>query len=202
MRKCKNKRFRDENSEERGDNSHCGGKQENRKRHRGGRHFQNGMMGALLTSTALGCSPDVTASAQAVSTPNSETVKAMVESIEDEYKARAFYQAVIDKFGEVRPFSNIVHAEARHAEMWKSIFGKYGLEVPPDNYAGNTEAPENLKAACEAGIEGEIANIEMYDKFLTFVKEPDIREAIAKLRTASKERHLPAFERCARRLGN
>jgi rubrerythrin len=202
MRKCKNNQFLGDNSEERGNNSRCGGKQQNRKGHRGGRHFQKWMMGTLLTSTALGFSPDLTASSQAVSTPNSETVKAMVESIEDEYKARAFYQAVIDKFGEVRPFSNIVHAEARHAEMWKSIFTKYGLEVPPDNYAGNTEAPESLKAACEAGIEGEIANVEMYDNFLTFVKEPDIRAAIAQLRMVSKERHLPAFQRCARRLSN
>lgn len=201
MRKCQKNQFIGEFSGVGGSNSHCGGKQENRKRHRG-RHFQKGMMGALLASTALGFSADLTGSSQAASTLNSETVKAMVESIEDEYKSRAFYQAVIDKFGEVRPFSNIVNAEAKHAEMWKSIFAKYGLEVPRDNYAGNMEAPENMKAACEAGIEGEIANIEMYDNFLTFVKEADIRAAIAKLRTASKERHLPAFQRCARRLAN
>ena len=194
MRKCQKNQFIREIYEAGESNSHCRG-----KRHRG-RHFHNRMMGGVLASTVLGFSPNLTASSQAASTLNSETVKAMVESIEDEYKARAFYQAVIDKFGEVRPFSNIVHAEARHAEMWKSIFAKYGLEIPTDNYAGKIEAPESLKAACEAGIEGEIANIEMYDKFLISVKEPDIREAIAKLRTASQERHLPAFQRCAKRL--
>jgi hypothetical protein len=28
------------------------------------------------------------------------------------------------------------------------------------------EAPDTLKIACQMGVEGEIANVEMYDKFL------------------------------------
>ena len=44
----------------------------------------------------------------------------MIDAINDEYHARAFYNAVIDKFGEIRPFSNIVQAETRHAETIES----------------------------------------------------------------------------------
>ncbi|WP_447962675.1 hypothetical protein [Nitrospira sp. Ecomares 2.1] len=42
--------------------------------------------------------------------------KAMVlEALMDEYKARAFYRLVLNTFGEIRPFSNIVNAEETHA---------------------------------------------------------------------------------------
>jgi len=36
---------------------------------------------------------------------NPETQAALIEAIQDEYKARAFYEAVMNKFGSVRPFS-------------------------------------------------------------------------------------------------
>lgn len=38
------------------------------------------------------------------------------EALDDEYKARATYRKVIEAFGPVRPFVNIVEAEDRHAE--------------------------------------------------------------------------------------
>lgn len=37
------------------------------------------------------------------------------EALEDERKAEATYMAVIEKFGPIRPFINIVFAENRHA---------------------------------------------------------------------------------------
>ncbi|MDJ0902977.1 MAG: hypothetical protein QNJ55_29670 [Xenococcus sp. MO_188.B8] len=33
--------------------------------------------------------------------------KALVEALQDEYKARATYRLVISEFGEIRPFTNI-----------------------------------------------------------------------------------------------
>jgi len=36
-----------------------------------------------------------------------ETSKALVMAINDEYKARATHQAVVNKFGPVAPFTNI-----------------------------------------------------------------------------------------------
>ncbi|MEQ8537344.1 MAG: DUF2202 domain-containing protein [Coleofasciculus sp. D1-CHI-01] len=131
---------------------------------------------------------------------NPETQAALVEAIEDEYKARAFYEAVINKFGSVRPFSNIVHAEARHAQRLETLFMKYGVPVPADTFTGTIEAPDSLKTVCQISIDGEIENLKMYDRFLSFVQEPDIVAAFSQLRDASANRHLPAFERCYRRL--
>ncbi|MEQ9549430.1 MAG: DUF2202 domain-containing protein [Coleofasciculus sp. G3-WIS-01] len=131
---------------------------------------------------------------------NHETQAALIEAIEDEYKARAFYEAVMNKFGAVRPFSNIVNAEARHAQRLAALLIKYRVPVPADTFTGTIDAPDSLKAACKISIDGEIENLKMYDRFLSFVQEPDIAAAFSQLRDASANHHLPAFERCYSRL--
>lgn len=45
-----------------------------------------------------------------------ETIAALAEALDDEYKARATYAKVIERFGPVRPFVNIIKAEERHAQ--------------------------------------------------------------------------------------
>lgn len=128
-----------------------------------------------------------------------ETQQAMVESIQDEYRAKAFYQAVIDKFGPIRPFSNIVQAEDRHAQRWVALFNQYNLPIPEDTFAGNVAASDSLKEACELAIAAEIDNVKMYDRFLEFVQEPDLRATFTQLRHVSENKHKRAFERCANR---
>ncbi|MEA5599187.1 DUF2202 domain-containing protein [Rivularia sp. UHCC 0363] len=136
------------------------------------------------------------------SLPDERTRQAMRAALDDEYKAKAFYTAVIKKFGEVRPFSNIVHAEGRHTRRWQTLFSQYGLPVPADSYVGQVEAPGTLAAACEMAIASEVANVQMYDEFLEFVTEPNLRDTFSQLRYVSQNNHKPAFERCAQRLAS
>ena len=131
---------------------------------------------------------------------NSQTQQALKEALADEYKSRAFYQAVINKFGEVKPFSNIVMAEARHAAALEQLFLQYGLAIPQDSYANKMEVPGTLLAACQMSIVTEKENRGMYDRFLAFIQEPDIRMVLERLSNASQQKHLPAFERCQQRL--
>lgn len=132
---------------------------------------------------------------------DAKTKQAMIDAINDEYRARAFYNAVVQKFGSVRPFSNIVQAENNHVNLWKVLFAKYGMNVPADVFAGKMAVPNTLQAACQGGIENEIANVQMYDRFLGFVTQPDLQAVFRQLRQVSQERHLPAFQRCQNRLG-
>jgi rubrerythrin len=57
--------------------------------------------------------------------------------------------------------------------------------------------PASLAEACKAAMKAEEANIALYDSFLEYVKEADIKDVFVRLRTASKENHLPAFTRCS-----
>jgi len=126
-----------------------------------------------------------------------QTREALVAALDDEYKARAFYQAVIDQFGPVAPFANIVRSEATHIAALKSLFAAYALPVPPDPYAGNVQAPATLKEAALAGVQAEKDNVAMYNRFLQFVEEPDIVRVFSQLKNASLYQHLPAFQRYA-----
>lgn len=153
---------------------------------------------------AILCLPAVTSvPAIANAAPNTQldaqTQQATIDAINDEYYARALYTAVIEKFGAVRPFSNIVRAEDRHVSLWKTLFNQYRIKIPGDSFAGKIPVPDTLPAACQVSLEIEIANVAMYDRFLGFVQEPDLRAAFTQLRQVSQERHLPAFQRCANR---
>lgn len=130
------------------------------------------------------------------------TLSALCEALDDEYKARATYRAVLDRFGDVRPFSNIVHAEERHIQALLTIFNRHGVEPPGDRWAGQVESPETLEAACKGGVQAEIENDEMYERLLPDLSDPDIRAVMRRLQEASRDRHLPAFRRCVRRHGS
>jgi len=133
---------------------------------------------------------------------NEKLASILNEAIQDEYKARALYQKVIEKFGEVRPFSNIVEAENRHIQALLPLFERYGLPVPPDDWPSRVEAPSSLLEACQQGVEAEIENMEMYARLLEQSEDfPEVQGVLRELQRASKENHLPAFRRCVERGG-
>ncbi len=130
---------------------------------------------------------------------DAKTQQALIDAIQDEYKARALYKKVLDKFGDVRPFSNIIKAEEQHIAELKPLFEQYGVDIPKDEWYANVPEFATLQAACEAGVNAEIENAGMYDEFFTLVKEQDILDVFTRLRNASQDKHLPAFQRCATR---
>ena len=116
----------------------------------------------------------------------------LLYAIQDEYLARAEYYKVIERFGEVRPFTNIVKSEETHVGMLVPLFESHGLDVPEDTYASHVVIPDDLKTAFEIGVQAEIDNIAMYDSFLQRELPADIRTAFERLKAAS-ENHLRAF---------
>lgn len=124
-------------------------------------------------------------------------IRVLHEALDDEYKAWATYDQVIADFGEVRPFSNIREAEARHIQALLGLFSCYGLAVPDNPWPGKVERYASLQAACEAGVAAEIANAELYERLLGATRRPDILAVLRNLQEASQQRHLAAFQRCA-----
>jgi len=131
-----------------------------------------------------------------------EKTKAMIlEALNDEYKARAFYRLVITTFGPVRPFINIVEAEDTHARAVEALCARYGIPLSPDDWESKLQPPSSILEACRTGVEGEYENIAMYDRFLRETEEPEVRGLFQRLQARSREAHLPAFERCVARDG-
>lgn len=124
---------------------------------------------------------------------------ALNRALADEYQALATYEAVKKSLGNVRPFVMISRAEEQHIAALKALFDKYGMTVPDNTALGQVAAPSSLRAACQTGVSAEKANAALYrNELLPVVKDyPDITNVFANLLSASENRHLPAFERCA-----
>ncbi len=125
---------------------------------------------------------------------------ALIEALEDEYKARATYRLILEKFGAVRPFINILESEERHIQALLPLFRKYRIPVPEDDWQHRVTVPNSLREACLAGVQGEIENAQMYQRLLALTQDyPDVQRVFLNLQRASQTRHLPAFQRCAER---
>jgi hypothetical protein len=121
---------------------------------------------------------------------------ALNEALQDEYKACATYRAIIQRFGPVKPFINILAAEERHIRALVPLFAKYEVPVPVNDWPQRVKAPASLAQACQEGVEAEIENGAMYERLLLLVADyPDIQQVFRQLQRASQENHLPAFQR-------
>ena len=131
-------------------------------------------------------------------TLSNEAKEALIEAINDEYKAHSLYEKTIEKIGFVRPFSMIIRAEEQHISSLKALFDKYEIQIPKDDWADKVSAEGTLKQACQAGVDAEIANAKLYkEKLLPMVSSyEDIMTVFTNLMNASQEKHLKAFEGC------
>lgn len=126
-------------------------------------------------------------------------IEALREALDDEYRAWATYDQVIADFGEVPPFSHIRAAEARHVDALRILFARYDVPVPENPWPGRVPRYGSLQEACAAGVAAEIDNAALYERLLAATQRAEIRVVFRNLQEASQQRHLRAFERCARR---
>jgi len=124
------------------------------------------------------------------------------EALMDEYKARDIYRKIIDIFGPVRPFINIVEAEQRHIEMLLPLYEKYAISLPVEPDPEQVTVADSLQNACQMGVEAELTNMAMYDRLIAAADQPDVIDILQRLQAASRNHHLPAFQRCADRGGS
>ena len=114
-------------------------------------------------------------------------------ALQDEYLARGEYQSIMEKFGSSRPFSNIIKAEEQHIAWLKPLFETYGVALPADRGVKLAVAPDTMAYALQAGANAEIANIGMYERFLSRELPVDVKAVFEHLLAASKN-HLAAFQ--------
>lgn len=115
-------------------------------------------------------------------------------AIQDEYLALAEYEKIISTFGVQTPFTNIIKAENNHISLLKPLFEKYGVSIPENTAKNLVIIPDSMVNALKIGVQAEIDNIAMYDKFLKQNLPSDIKDIFTYLKNASQN-HLKAFER-------
>jgi hypothetical protein len=112
--------------------------------------------------------------------------------INDEYKARAEYVALVDEFGTVSPFTNLIRAETMHIKALTRLFDAYGLDVPADNGSKFAVVPDTLEEAYAIGKQAEIDNIKLYEGYLDAELPANVERVFTNLMNAS-EKHLETF---------
>lgn len=126
------------------------------------------------------------------------TLEEMMQyAIEDEYLAYAEYELIIAEMDITRPFSNIIRAEATHIGYMEDLYKAYGLTLPTIDPSQHIMLPTSVNEAYEAGVEAEIINIAMYERFLEQELPEDVRNIFEQLKAGS-ESHLAAFQKNVR----
>lgn len=160
----------------------------------------------LITITLLGgtaaLAADESFGSIGASNDTDYTLEEMLNyAIEDEYMAKAEYEAIINEFGSGRPFTNLINAEKTHIELLLPLFENYGFVVPEDIAQDKVLLPETLEETYSIGVEAELNNIEMYQIFLEEDLPEDVEIVFAQLAKAS-ENHLKAFQNVLERTEN
>lgn len=130
-----------------------------------------------------------------------EVVLEKLLGAEGEYAAYAIYAAILEEYGEVKPFSKIIASAAKHIDELKHILDQYEILYPVENpYLGGIQAPESLASAAQAAVNAKIAEGTRYERQLEILANYSyILEEFVSFQTASQEKHLPAFQRAAAR---
>ena len=143
-----------------------------------------------LTSPVFGA--DKTGQAAAAEAKNPTLAQMLTYAIQDEWAARAEYLAILKKWPDAKPFSNIIKAEESHIEWLIPLFKAQGLPVPVEPKLA-VVVPTDWTKALALGVEAEVLNIAMYDKFLKLTLPADVRSVFEELKRGS-ENHLRAFQ--------
>lgn len=130
------------------------------------------------------------------------TVEEMLTyAIQDEYLAQDEYKAIIAVYGNNRPYSSIVKAEAAHIARLVTLFTAYNIPVPKDKSALYTVVPASLQLSYEAGVTAEVNNIAMYESFLKQENLPEDLKLVFEALKRASENHLEAFQNNANKIG-
>lgn len=110
----------------------------------------------------------------------------------DEFKARAEYEAIVDEFGLVSPYTQLIQAETKHIQSLERIYDAFGFAIPADTGKDYVVLPTSLDASYQIGITAETNNIALYKTYLLTDLPASIERVFANLQRAS-ENHLATF---------
>lgn len=150
------------------------------------------------TASAVPIAPtiDITTGAPAAGTDAALAWEALMGP-DGEYAAAASYLAVLDHYGQVEPYASIYRQELNHIDALVRQLDRFGIAAPANPYLGVIAAPADLQSAAEAWAEGEILNVELYDRLIAASTDSRLTGVFENLRSASLDRHLPLFQEAA-----
>ncbi len=158
--------------------------------------------GKSMTFTKENCLMDECTTVSGINFPATKLDKGteaiLLSVLEEEQTAQNLYSKAVQKFGTNRPFSMILRSEEQHVSSVKALFDKYGVAIPEYTANAKTNPQTKFVDTCKQAADLEKAYVTKLEKeVLPKVKQySDINQVITNILSASKNRHIPAFERC------
>jgi len=126
---------------------------------------------------------------------DSLTIDKMLQyAIQDEYLARSQYESFAKTFEDKPPFTNIMNTEVYHIEELKKLFTSQTLDISEDQSKNYLVKADSYQKALQISSELELANVDMYQKFLEMELPDDIFTTFSMLR-ADSMMHSEEFEK-------
>ncbi len=123
---------------------------------------------------------------------------ALAKTLDNEYKLQAYYQAVINKFGDRTPFSMIIGAETQHIAVITSLDEKYSVTPVANQWSNQSYSLNTFQTSCQTSAAYERSTVDLLNGVLPQVSSyPDITQVFTNIKEASLNNHLPAFEKCS-----
>jgi len=120
-------------------------------------------------------------------------------AVQDEYLAHGEYMAIMEKFGQQRPYVNIAKSEETHLAYLEEVYLAFNMEFPKDASAEHIVVPNSLLEAAKVGVQTEIDNIAMYELFMKKELPENVYKVFYALKSGS-ENHLKAFQKQVEKL--
>lgn len=121
-----------------------------------------------------------------------ETVQAMYE---EEYLAQSTYEKVVEQFGKIRPFVNIINAEKNHVKAVERLADTKGITLADKMV--EVEEFVSLDDAYKAAIAIEKEDIEMLEAILKDDTLDEYTKTVYGNLLKGSKNHLEAFEKAS-----
>lgn len=151
-----------------------------------------------LLATALAVTTATPAAPPSVDTNAEKAAWEALMSPVGEYAAYATYDAIVQKYGQVEPYSTILRSEQMHINALTRQLQRYGLSVPANPYQGKITLPGDLKSIANAEAQTEIDNADLYTRLMAQAGgDAQLQRVFTNLQSASRDVHLVLFKKAA-----
>lgn len=116
-------------------------------------------------------------------------------AIKDEYLAKATYVKLLEIFPDQKMLERLVLAEQRHIDLLLPLFEAYDVVIPEDLNQDLVLDFTTIEQAAQSIANAELANIAMYQHFLSQSNLPDDVKVVFEKLLGASSMHLQAAQR-------
>jgi len=127
---------------------------------------------------------------------NNDLIEALRAAQRSVFKTCATYRMILQVFGPVPPFREMLLVEQRHRTVLTGMLRKLGAAAPIDDWETRAAIPVTLIDAGEDALETAMAHAALYERLYEQMRDPAARRIFRRMRNISRDIHQPALRRC------